>query len=50
MEALSLQRNKLVKLPRAIGSLVSCTRLSLYENALEELPEEFGGLTALQEL
>ena len=51
LEALSLHKNpRLAALPSSIGGLALCTRLSLYETALESLPPEIGGMSSLQEL
>lgn len=50
MDALSLHKNKLASLPPSLAGLVDLSRLSLYENLLEDVPQEICSMTALQEL
>jgi Leucine-rich repeat (LRR) protein len=50
MEALSLHKNQLQRLPSSIGRLTGVSRMSLYENQLTEVPPEIGDMANLQEL
>lgn len=50
MEALSLHKNQLSRLPSSIGKLTGASRMSLYENQLTEVPPEIGNMANLQEL
>jgi Leucine-rich repeat (LRR) protein len=50
MEALSLHKNQLARLPGSIGRLMGVSRMSLYENQLTEVPPEVGSMANLQEL
>ena len=50
LRILSLERNKLAKVPSLIGTMMSLRRLQLHSNQLTELPESLSLLTALEVL
>jgi Leucine-rich repeat (LRR) protein len=50
MEALSLHKNQLTRLPSSIGRLTGVSRMSLYENKLTDVPPDVGSMSNLQEL
>ena len=50
LELLTLDRNRLVRLPPQIARLTRLTALSVRENALENLPARLGRLLLLRSL
>jgi len=50
MDAISLHKNCLTRIPSSIGGMKVASRLSLYENQLTEVPPELGDMEGLQEL
>jgi hypothetical protein len=50
LRELSLDHNRLIELPAAIGYLSALENLTLHDNELRELPADIGRLRALQQL